>query len=846
MLSTSSKIAFGYILLIGILIGSVMYIYQQMNVLSGRTELETQLNDRRKMTHKIISQLYEMEIAGQTLHLIKTSEYQSFRKKMDEVEASIDTLQRLLTDTMQCQRLDTLRTLLKYKNSNIRAVTNALKRMPTEQIYQQQFDSLLTQQDSLLNSSHVRRRIVTHHNTYTIHHKPKGFFKRIADVFSPGEADSTNVNNVIQEEFVDTLEEAYNPIDTIASMLTDIQSKVLETKAKELRSLNTNINRLQMNGSDLSRRVNQLLETIEREEQEAALRKIKQEQEVRSHAAWTMASITILAIVLSLACFTVIWNDLTRSNHYRKELEKSKRYAEDLLIAREKLMLTITHDIKAPAGSIIGYLDLLVRLVKDKRQLFYLNNMQSSAQHLLNLVTSLLDFHRLEAGKMDLSPVSFKPYQLLEDIYHCFMPLAKKKDIQLSFNSEMNRNLTLEGDPFRIRQIVENLLSNALKFTEEGSVGLQSNYEGNQLRIRVSDTGCGMTDEEQARIFNEFTRLNSAQGQEGFGLGLSITRKLVDLQNGKIRVESMPHVGSTFEISIPLPSFKNKENAEHMETSVIADTPLAVNFEPRFLIIDDDRIQMQLTAALLQRVVAHVAHISCCEQPEEILESLQKERYDAIFTDIQMPAMNGFELLTAIRNLPQKENQQIPVIAITARGDIDQLGFKEKGFAGMLQKPFNQSDLKKILCEVLSLQLQTDATSSANELHREEKQNGLEKACPTAENNDIHINWKPLLSFAEGDDDAVLEIVNTLKQETVKNCQIIQEACKNKDQQHLCEIAHKMLPTFTLLETGKAVDALQWLENKRNQAMNWEETSPKVQCILMCAQAIIQAEKPYT
>lgn len=856
MLSTSSKIAIGYILLIGLLIGSVMYIYQQMNVLSGRTELETLMNNRRKMTHKIISQLYEMEITGQTLQMIKNSEYQSFRKKMNEVQLSIDTLQTLLTDSMQCQRLDTLRALLRYKNSNIKAVTKALKRIPTEQIYQQQFDSLLTQQDSLLNSSHIRRRVITHHNTYTIHHKPKGFFKRIADVFAPGQADSTNVNNVIQEEVIDTLEEAYNPIDTIASMLTDIQSKVVETREKELRTLNAHINRLRMNGSDLSRRVNQLLETIEREEQEAAIRKINQEQEIRNHAAWTMASITILAIVLSIAFFTVIWNDLTRSNHYRKELEKSKRYAEDLLVAREKLMLTITHDIKAPAGSIIGYIDLLMRLINDKRQLFYLNNMQSAAQHLLNLVTSLLDFHRLEAGKMDLSPVSFKPYQLLEDIYHCFLPLAKKKDIQIFFKPEMNANLTLEGDPFRLRQIVENLLSNALKFTAQGSITVLSSYQGNQLCIRISDTGCGMTTEEQSRIFTEFTRLNSAQGQEGFGLGLSITRKLVDLQNGKIRVDSIPNVGSTFEISIPLPSFGNKVTNTHVESSTAAETPLDVNFKTRFLIIDDDRIQMQLTAALMQRAMTNVPEICCCERPEEVLEKLQKTKYDVIFTDIQMPALNGFELLKAIRNLPQEENQQVPVVAITARGDMNKQEFKEKGFAGMLQKPFNQSDLQQVLSEVLkldtsasdkeaTLKTETAETITANNQHHSIEQEGSETSAPQTDNiNEIHINWAPLLDFAEGDEEASMEILNTLKQETAKNSQIMQKAWTNKDQKGLGEIAHKMLPTFTLLETGKAVNALQWLENKRNGEINWQEVPPKVKCVLAYAEAIIQAEQP--
>lgn len=827
MLSTSSKIAFGYLLLIGLLIGSIKYIYKQMTLLSEHTELETVINDRRQTTHKIISKLYEIEIIGQTVHLGKSNQYRTFNKKMKEVHLAIDTLQTLLTDSIQCHRLDTLRSLLKYKSNNMKAVTKALNQTPTDQIYQQQFDSLLIQQDSLINSSHIRRRVITHHNTYTIHHRPKGFFKRIAAVFSPGKADSTEVNNVIQEEYIDTLEEAYNPIDTIASMLTDIKHRVFKTRQKELRTLDSHINKLRMAGGDLSRRVNQLLETIEKEEQEAVQRKMIQEQDIRTHAAWTMATISSIAVVLVLVFFSIIWHDLTRSNHYRKELEKSKLYAENLLIAREKLMLTITHDIKAPAGSIIGYLDLLTRLIKDKRQLFYLTNMQSAAQHLLNLVTSLLDFHRLEAGKMDLNPVSFKPYQLFEDIYHCFLPLAQKKEIQLIFQPELASTLTLEGDPFRLRQIIENLISNALKFTSKGKITLRVKYIGNQFIFNVSDTGCGMTHEEQLRIFKEFTRLHSAQGQEGFGLGLSITRKLIDLQHGKITVDSTPGTGSTFTVSIPLPCYTQYTTSEEKEEI----HNLTVNKKLRFLLIDDDKIQMQLTEALLHQAFEGVCdnhttyqpEIRSCEQPEEVLALLDSESFDLIFTDIQMPAMNGFELLNAIRSLERPSAHHVPIVAITARGDIDAEGFKSKGFAGMLQKPFNQSDLRRVLSEILSVTTPYD--EAMTEVTEEQEA----------------FSFAPLFAFSEGDDEAAREILSTFIQETEKNIHLMEKATAEKDMKTLCEIAHKMLPTFIMLKVKASIPSLQWLEGKRNSTSYTEEADEKVQTILENTRTLLKA-----
>lgn len=696
MFSTSFKIVIGYILLVGLLIGAFTYTMQQMNLLTTPTSLRDQLDHRRHITHRIISQLYDAESIGQTLRTGNLNEYYHYLKAMKEVNASIDTLETILTDTLQQARLDTVRTLLQNKQWNMYAVLEAMRNTPTDQIYQEQLDSLIAQQDSLLSTPHIRRKVITHHNSYTIHHKKKGFFKRLADVFAPGKEDSTQVSNVIQEEYTDTLDEVYSPIDTISSMITGIQHKVFQTRQKETEMLNTRISSLRVIGSGLSQRVNQLLENIEHDEQEAARTKLMQEEEIRKEAAETMAKIAIAAFVLVLVFSIVIARDITRNNHYRRELEKAKSYAENLLVAREKLMLTITHDIKAPAGSIIGYIDLLIRLVNDRRQQFYLSNMKSSAQHLLALVTSLLDYHRLEAGKMDLHPVAFNPHELLTDIYNSFLPLAEKKQLQLDFKEKLPETLTLEGDPFRIRQIVENLLSNALKFTAAGGITLQAEYHGNQFMFCVSDTGCGMTASEQERIFKEFTRLSSAQGQEGFGLGLSITRKLVELLLGRIDIESAPGKGSTFKVSMPLPSISPKPAPGSKEPAITLP-----KIHLRIAIIDDDRIQMHLTEAMLHNAAEEVKGFKvetvCCEQSEELIEQLKNRTFDLVFTDIQMPAMNGFELLHHLRNQNFAQAQSIPVIAITARGDMNENDFLQKGFAGMLQKPFNQSELKKVV-----------------------------------------------------------------------------------------------------------------------------------------------------
>lgn len=825
MFSTSTKIAFGYILLICLLFGAIGYIHQQMTLLTTPTGLEETISNRRKTTHQIVTQLYEAEIIGQTLRIGRLNEYPKYKRAMKEASALIDSLQQLLTDTLQQMRLDTVRSLLRNKEQNMVLVLEAMKQSPTDELYRQQLDSLIMQQDSILSSTHVRRRVVTHRNSYTIHHKPKKFFRRLADVFSPGKPDSTQVDNIIQEEYTDTIDEAYNPVDTIATMLTSIQHKVFQTRQESMRTLDARINQLRIAGGRVSQRVNQLLDNIEDDEQKAMEVRIAHEQDIRQQAAWTMATIAILAVLLVLIFFTIIWRDITRSNHYRKELEKAKLYAENLLVAREKLMLTITHDIKAPAGSIIGYIDLLIRLVQDRRQQFYLHNMKSSANHLLDLITSLLDYHRLEAGKMDIHPVTFNPHELFESIYTSFLPGAEKKQLTLNFEENIPRTLNLEGDPFRIRQIAENLISNALKFTSQGSITIQVDYEQNRFTFRVEDTGCGMSIQEQQRVFQAFTRLQSAQGQEGFGLGLSITKKLVELLNGEITIESAPGKGSMFQVVLFLPKV-TKAPITQVET--LSDDKK----QWRILLIDDDRIQLNLTEVMIYDLFNHAQHsippvIKCCTQPEELFKLIASETFDIVFTDIQMPAMNGFELLQKLRSLDVPQAKNIPVIAITARSDMNETDFCTQGFAGCLHKPFNQTELLKIF-----------------KAHMQEdwKENTVQTDSKPSD-TECTYNFSPLTAFSGDDPAAAHEILETFIGESTKNYERMKQALSNKNMADLCNVAHKMLPTFTMIEARKAIPALQWLEFHRGNTDLSDEARQHADEALSCIADVIKEAK---
>lgn len=835
---TKLKVAFGYLLLTVLLFVSIGYIYREMQSLTGRSDDEAILSQRRHVTNQIISQLYQAEVIGQSLSTGQLGQYQRYKSAMEQANQAVDSLRTLLTDSMQLARLDTVEMLFLEKGRNMRNLLRAIQDGGTDKIYKEHIDELIAEQDSLLSLPHVRRKVITHTNSYVIRKKPKSFFKRLGEVFAPGKGDSTQVSNIVQEEYTDTLTEAYSPADTVATLLKDIQNRVTYTHQERMETVNRRTQSLRLSGLKLSQKVNQLLSTIEEEEQVLAQNKHIQEENIRQSSIRTVAGIAITAVVLAALFLILIWRDITRSTHYRRELEKAKRRAEDLLVAREKLMLTITHDIKAPVGSILGYTDLLERITTEERQRFYLDNMQSSANHLLSLVNSLLDYHRLDAHKMDINHVAFNPHQLFDTIYISFKPIATAKQLELNYECGKPLDRVFLGDPFRIRQIAENLLSNALKFTAQGNITLFAALENGQLHFSVSDTGCGISPEEQKRIFQEFTRLHNAQGQEGFGLGLAITRKLVSLLEGDIQIESEQGKGSSFHVYLPLPEAPASTTVSDTspavppisgstdtlsKTTVTATTPL------QLILIDDDRIQLQLTAAMLERPGIKV---TCCEHPEELFKKLEEKQYDALLTDIQMPAMNGFDLLKAIRALEAPQARTLPVIAITARSDMDETHFRSQGFSGCLHKPFTVNELLTAISQATSKEIPTEAQERIPET------TPVSSAAPVAGKSTL--NFAALTAFSEDDPQAAAQIIRTFVSETKKHQEQMEQALARKDMASITAIAHKLLPLFTMLGAARCIPLLTWLEERRGTNKVTGEVAEKIRFVLKEITEVIQ------
>ena len=710
-------------------------------------------------------------------------------------------------DDQQNLRTDSLLTLLHEKDQNTIQMLRVLSEANDSLLSASEIEEIISEQDSVITQQRVQHRVITKRDSLITTPKKKGFFKRLAEVFSPSKQDSAVLVNTSLEVATDTI---LQPTTSKDSLQQKIRMATEEKRLQRRKTIRRTSTKYQRMNTQLTARMDSLIKQYEEEMTLRARQDAELQQEVRMRSARIIGGIAVGAVLLSAFFLILIMRDISRSNRYRQQLEVANKRAEDLLIAREKLMLAITHDFKAPLGSIMGYTELLSRLTEDERQRLYLDNMKSSSEHLLKLVSDLLDFHRLDLNKAEVNRVTFNPSQLFDEIYVSFEPLTAAKGLALQCHVAPELNGGYISDPLRLRQIVNNLLSNAVKFTQKGEISLTASYDSSKLTIAIADTGKGMASEDRERIFQEFTRLSGAQGEEGFGLGLSIVKKLVTLLEGTIDVQSTLGEGSCFTVVLPLypvgkslaeseaPECESSENeSPYAPKQSAAIPPMKVI---RVLLIDDDKIQLNLTAAMLKQ---HGIDAVCCEQLEQLIEQLRSSVFDVLLTDIQMPAINGFDLVKLLRasNIPQAKT--IPVIAVTARSEMDKAALHEHGFAGCLHKPFT---VKELLLTVNEGQL------SADEAHI------------TEDMGTVGINFSALTAYSEDDPEAAYSIIHTFIEETGKNVERMQQALNEKEVDGIAAMAHKLLPLFTMIGAEGTIAPLKWLE-----ACRGEEFSEKIE-----------------
>ena len=781
------KVILGYLLLVAIAVCSVVYIYQIIEQVAGEEEPDSKARQKVYLVTNTLSLLYESEALGQLVGMPQNN-VNHFNRTLNKAHSNMDSLRVLITDSVQLLKIDTIDMLLRQKRLNTRRLLETWKETNTEHLYTINIEKVIAEQDTFIEQKEIKEHVVVKQDTILSQKKPRGFFRRLADAFSPSREDTSIIVNTTRQIVTDTLVNVFNPADTIASVLKNLQDSVAGQRKLLADQLLERAANLRYNNSIVTRKINQILRDIEEEEVNASLERMQNKQKILRETSLLIAGIAIVSVIIVIIFIFMITRDISKSKYYRMQLEKAKQYAEDLLHSREKMMLTISHDIRAPLSSIIGYIDLLLRRHPDERQQYYLDNMSGSASHILSLVNDLLDFHRLESGKMEIQRVAFSVSALFNEIFTSFRPIAESKDLTFVLNlKEEGTEKLYIGDPIRIRQIVGNLLSNALKFTREGRVVMVVSINALAdnsalLNVLVSDSGPGIPPEEQERIFGEFTRLSATEKAEGFGLGLSITRKMTVLMGGNLSLKSVVGQGCDFTIELPL-TVADVQVLPAAEEEAVSEPELP-SFAGRdvyCLLVDDDPLQLALTEEYLRQ--NHV-EVSSCTDPFSVVTLLQKTSFDAVITDIQMPGMDGYQLLESIRNSGIPGTENLPVIALSASVENEHDHYLKSGFTGFLNKPFTARQLITLLNKLLSTELVVTSD----------------------------FNFDSLTAFAGEDKEASASILKTFVEETTKSNVLLEGTLQDDDREQSAKISHKMVPLFTMLGATSLVEKLRVIE----------------------------------
>ncbi|WP_187782225.1 CheR family methyltransferase [Gimesia chilikensis] len=408
--------------------------------------------------------------------------------------------------------------------------------------------------------------------------------------------------------------------------------------------------------------------------------------------------------------FGLNW-DFTQEREVEETLRKSEQQAKQASIAKSAFLANMSHEIRTPMTSVLGYTDLLIGMEQDQEKASYLQNIKRNGNFLLDIINDILDLSKIEAGKLVICRETFSLLELISDVRAMMRVRASEKNLEFSieFLSEIPEQL--ESDPKRLRQILLNLISNAIKFTEQGSVRVVIDYQRGEaeanLSISVIDTGIGMTSKQQARLFQMFSQgdVSVSRNYGGTGLGLAISQRLANMLNGTISVTSQPGEGSTFTCVIQLPPDDHVKLIQP-ELNLQAPEPVSIldacKLNCRILIVDDQRDVRQLAKLLLQRVEAETEFAEDGLQAVELIEQQlhTESTADLILLDMQMPRMDGYQTVARLREIGYRK----PIIALTAdamQGDMKRC--LELGCDDYLSKPIDASELLKVVSTYTNL-----------------------------------------------------------------------------------------------------------------------------------------------
>ena len=406
----------------------------------------------------------------------------------------------------------------------------------------------------------------------------------------------------------------------------------------------------------------------------------------------------LASFVLAVFFFWLLHRDVKQKMKNKRLLEQSNQHNEELLTLRQNMMLTVSHDLRSPLTSIKGYAELIGETTKDSECKQYEEAILQSSERMLTLLNTLLSYYRLDTGKEEVEMVPFRVKDILKSLLIEYEPIAEMKNVEID-SAFTGDDTVVMGDRKRILQIAGNILSNAVKFTNKGRVSVNVGYADNTLTIKVQDTGTGMTEEQIKRIFGPFNRLENADTQEGFGLGLSIAKALTDLLGGRIDVESHTGFGSIFTVSISVV----EGDAEILQLTEKNTTVLPGGL--RIAVVDDDVTVLRMTVEMLNK--KNVQAVGCTTV-DELFDRMRKSDFDLIITDIKLGGISGFDLLELLRDANIGNSKNVPILAMTGRTERKAEDFINAGFSGCILKPFSYAELTQAIFNSIREDSQSD------------------------------------------------------------------------------------------------------------------------------------------
>ena len=647
------KIFLGYVLIVVIIFSFWKVLsYSRLELL----KLENIINETeyaRKNIYKAHLYITKLVTLGESVIAWNESDYNKYhhqRLKTDSV--LIEIIKSSGVNSLLPVQIDSLRALLETKEMHLFRIMQAVQSW-------EKSDSILANELPVIATQSVRMKTITQ--------KKKG----IAGLFGKKET--------VQVPYITNEIQDFNERLTSAR---DWRNNQMEAYADSLRLQNRLLNH----------KLYDFVSSLDNQIQQSFTEQYQKITETIWKSFRLFAIVISIVIVLFVISFFIILSDLRKEEKIKVKLQQSVQENEDLLEMRKRIILTVSHDIRGPLGNIHNCADLASQTREKKKREPYLEDIRHSCHHILHLVNDLMDAYRInEAGDLR-NDTPFYLDRFLQRISEEFSRKAVAKALFLQYEHQ-NSSFVVKGDADKLEQVLAKLLTNAIKFTPSGTISFYSKYLEGKLHIEIRDTGIGMDEETQKRIFAPFERAAQNVNSEGFGLGLFLTKGLVKVLNGIITVESAPGKGSIFRLEIPLPETDELVEEDKPDSDSITILPKNV------LVVDDDPILLKIAEDMLGR-----KGVSCttCMNFQEVVAALGKSDYDMVLTDVQMPDTDGFALLRLLRNSDIGNSRIIPVAVMTARGDGNSGIYEKEGFAGCIHKPFNIHALLTFLSTIMS------------------------------------------------------------------------------------------------------------------------------------------------